>query len=189
MGVTVALPVPRRDDAGRGGVVDRRQGRVGAKKLRLVAMEMVHGCAGSTAFGVAEEPVGAGERPAATSICRRPACQLARAVPRTTSPIISNTDLRNAEAFTLPEIGGDHFRSSSSVFLTQSHPKQTEGNDVYSPGRRWISSTRRSSDRTRRFRRCSSRSRTSTRRAAAPTATRASTRTRSAGRRRRSRCR
>src|SRR5205814_1233356 len=31
---------------------------------------------------------------------------------------------------TLPEIGGDHFRSSA-VFLTQSHPKQTEGNDVY----------------------------------------------------------
>ncbi|HEX3646222.1 MAG TPA: DUF1552 domain-containing protein, partial [Vicinamibacterales bacterium] len=35
-----------------------------------------------------------------------------------------------AEAFTLPEIGGDHFRSSA-VFLTQSHPKQTEGNDVF----------------------------------------------------------
>src|SRR5207253_2692162 len=31
---------------------------------------------------------------------------------------------------TLPEIGGDHFRSSA-VFLTQSHPKQTEGNDVH----------------------------------------------------------
>jgi hypothetical protein len=44
--------------------------------------------------------------------------------------IISNTDVRNAEAFTLPEIGGDHFRSSA-VFLTQSHPKQTEGNDVH----------------------------------------------------------
>jgi hypothetical protein len=31
-------------------------------------------------------------------------------------------------AFTLPEIGGDHF--PSAVF-TQSHPKQTEGNDVF----------------------------------------------------------
>ena len=28
------------------------------------------------------------------------------------------------------EIGGDHFRSSA-VFLTQSHPKQTEGSDIY----------------------------------------------------------
>jgi Protein of unknown function (DUF1552) len=44
--------------------------------------------------------------------------------------IVSNTDVHNAEAFTLPEIGGDHFRSSA-VFLTQSHPKQTEGNDVH----------------------------------------------------------
>ena len=44
--------------------------------------------------------------------------------------IVSNTDVRNAEAFTAPEIGGDHFRSSA-VFLTQCHPKQTQGSDVY----------------------------------------------------------
>jgi hypothetical protein len=44
--------------------------------------------------------------------------------------IISNTDVRMAEAFQAPEIGGDHFRSSA-VFLTQQHPKQTEGSDVY----------------------------------------------------------
>ena len=37
--------------------------------------------------------------------------------------------MRNAEAFELPEIGGDHFRSSA-VFLTQSHPRQTQGSDV-----------------------------------------------------------
>ena len=35
-----------------------------------------------------------------------------------------------AEAFALPEIGGDHFRSSA-VFLTQSHPKQTQGSDIW----------------------------------------------------------
>ena len=35
-----------------------------------------------------------------------------------------------AEAYQPYEIGGDHFRSSA-VFLTQSHPKQTEGSDVY----------------------------------------------------------
>jgi hypothetical protein len=44
--------------------------------------------------------------------------------------IVSNTDVRNAEAFEPKEIGGDHFRSSA-VFLTQAHPKQTEGSDVY----------------------------------------------------------
>ena len=37
--------------------------------------------------------------------------------------------MKNAEAFTLPEIGGDHFRSSA-VFLTHMHPKQTQGSDV-----------------------------------------------------------
>ena len=44
--------------------------------------------------------------------------------------IVSNTDVRMAEAFTGPEIGGDHFRSSA-VFLTQSHPKQTQGSDIW----------------------------------------------------------
>ena len=43
--------------------------------------------------------------------------------------IISNTDVSNAEAFEAPEIGGDHFRSSA-VFLTQMHPRQTQGSDV-----------------------------------------------------------
>jgi hypothetical protein len=44
--------------------------------------------------------------------------------------IISNTDCRMAEAYDPPEIGGDHFRSSA-VFLTQAHPKQTQGSDLY----------------------------------------------------------
>jgi hypothetical protein len=43
--------------------------------------------------------------------------------------IISNTDVRMAEAFAPAEVGGDHFRSSA-VFLTQSHPKQTQGSDL-----------------------------------------------------------
>ncbi len=43
--------------------------------------------------------------------------------------IVSNTDVRMAEAFAPQEIGGDHFRSSA-VFLTQSHPKQTQGSDI-----------------------------------------------------------
>ena len=43
--------------------------------------------------------------------------------------IISDTDVRPAEAVIPKEIGGDHFRSSAA-FLTQSHPKQTESSDV-----------------------------------------------------------
>ena len=96
--------------------------------------------------------------------------------------IVSHTDLRNAEAFTLPEIGGDHFRSSA-VFLTQSHPKQTEGNDV-------LAGTSLDQLYAKKFGQDTPipsmqlSSRTSIRRAAAPTATRASIPTRSAGRRR-----
>jgi hypothetical protein len=44
--------------------------------------------------------------------------------------VVSDTDVRMADAFDLPEIGGDHFRSSA-VFLTQAHPKQTQGSDVF----------------------------------------------------------
>jgi hypothetical protein len=44
--------------------------------------------------------------------------------------IVSNTDVRMAEALAPPEIGGDHFRSTA-VFLTQSHPKQTQGSDIW----------------------------------------------------------
>ena len=76
-----------------------------------------------------EEPVVAGGHRHATSTCRRAA--LAPLEPyRDYLTIVSNTDVRKAEAFTPPEIGGDHFRSSA-VFLTQAHPKQTQGSDVY----------------------------------------------------------
>src|SRR5690349_4226255 len=127
MGVTLALPaldamVPA------GTAWARTSAAASASKLRLVAMEMVHGAAGSTAIGAkknlwAPEKVGRDFDLSQTSLS-------ALEPFRDDITIISNTDLRNAEAFTLPEIGGDHFRSSA-VFLTQSHPKQTEGNDVF----------------------------------------------------------
>ncbi len=44
--------------------------------------------------------------------------------------IVSNTDCRSAEASRAEEIGGDHDRSTA-VFLTQAHPKQTQGSDLY----------------------------------------------------------
>ncbi len=44
--------------------------------------------------------------------------------------VISNTDCRGAEPQRVEEIGGDHDRSTA-VFLTQSHPKQTQGSDLY----------------------------------------------------------
>ena len=98
-----------------------------AGKTRLACIEMVHGAAGSTAIGLAKNLWS----PAATGR----AFDLS---PTSLSPlepfrdyltIVSNTDVRNAEAFQSKEIGGDHFRSSA-VFLTSAHPKQTEGSDV-----------------------------------------------------------
>ena len=54
--------------------------------------------------------------------------QRARAVPRLPD---HRQQHRRAQrrSVQLPEIGGDHFRSSA-VFLTQAHPKQTQGSDV-----------------------------------------------------------
>jgi hypothetical protein len=90
-------------------------------------MEMVHGSAGSTNFGLKKNlwspaEVGSGFDLAPTS--------LASLEPyRNYLTIVSNTDVHNAEAFTPPEIGGDHFRSAA-VFLTQAHPHQTQGSDL-----------------------------------------------------------
>jgi hypothetical protein len=127
MGVGVALPIL---DAMSPAATAWGQTAAGqsASRTRLVAMEMVHGCAGSTAIGVKKNLWA----PAATGrdFDLSPTSLTPLEPFRNDLTIISNTDLRQAEAFTLPEIGGDHFRASA-VFLTQSHPKQTEGNDVH----------------------------------------------------------
>ena len=49
---------------------------------------------------------------------------------RDSMTIVSNTDVRAAEPWRAEEIGGDHDRSTA-VFLTQAHPKQTQGSDIY----------------------------------------------------------
>ena len=88
---------------------------------------MVHGSAGSTAFGLKKNmwaPAAVGRDFDLTPSSLAPLEPF-----RDYITIVSNTDVRNAEAFTAPEIGGDHFRSSA-VFLTQMHPKQTQGSDV-----------------------------------------------------------
>src|SRR5215212_5039952 len=97
-------------------------------KLRFVAMEMVHGAAGSSAYGAQHNlwsPAATGRDFDLSPTSLAPLEPL-----RDYITIISNTDVRMAEAFSTPEIGGDHFRASS-VFLTQSHPKQTMGSDLY----------------------------------------------------------
>jgi hypothetical protein len=97
-------------------------------KTRLVCIEMVHGSAGATKFGSARNLWS----PAATgrAFDLSPTAMASLEPYRDYLTIVSNTDVRMAEAFELPEIGGDHFRSSA-VFLTQAHPKQTQGSDVH----------------------------------------------------------
>ncbi len=127
IGVTVALPVldamiPARTASAATAAA------MGATKQRLIAIEMVHGCAGSTVIGAKKNlwaPAAVGRDFDLSSSSLSPLEPF-----RNDITIVSNTDLRNAEAFTLPEIGGDHFRCSA-VFLTQSHPKQTQGSDVH----------------------------------------------------------
>jgi hypothetical protein len=97
-------------------------------KVRLVCVEMVHGAAGSSQIGIKKNlwaPASAGRD------FDLGGTSLKSLEPfRDSVTIVSNCDVRNAEAFTAPEIGGDHFRSSA-VFLTQMHPKQTQGSDVH----------------------------------------------------------
>jgi Protein of unknown function (DUF1552) len=96
-------------------------------KVRFICIEMVHGSAGSTKFGIEKNMWAPAQTGRAFDLSPT---SLAPLEPfRDHITIISNTDVRNAEAFELPEIGGDHFRSSA-VFLTQRHPRQTQGSDV-----------------------------------------------------------
>ncbi len=96
-------------------------------KTRLIAIEIVHGAAGCTEWGATQNlwspPTDGRDFDLTPSV-------LKSLIPyQDYLTIVSNTDMRNADAFKAPEIGGDHFRSSA-VFLTQIHPKQTEGSDV-----------------------------------------------------------
>ncbi len=123
MGATVALPyldamIPVGRNASRFGPSD---------KTRLVAIEMVHGAAGSNELGAKLNfwsPAATGRK-----FDLSPTALNSLEPWRDYLTIISNTDVREAEPTTAKEIGGDHFRSSA-VYLTQCHPRQTEGSDV-----------------------------------------------------------
>ena len=124
-GASVALPfLDAMEPAGR---VWSRAPRVG-DPTRLIAIEIVHGAAGSNEWGASQHlwsPVEAGRE-----FDLSPSSLLPLESYRDYLTIISDTDVLEAEAATPEEIGGDHFRSSA-VFLTQAHPKQTESSDVF----------------------------------------------------------
>jgi hypothetical protein len=98
-------------------------------RTRLICIEEVHGLAGCSNFGASQFLFGPETVGRDFEIV--PENPLKVFEPwREQMTIISNTDCRMVEPFSTPEIGGDHFRSST-VFLTQSHPKQTQGSDLY----------------------------------------------------------
>ena len=98
-----------------------------ASRARLVCIEQVHGAAGCSEYGLAQNMWS----PAATG--RQFDIRKGTLSPlepfRKHLTIVSNTDARMAEAQSAPEVGGDHFRSSA-VMYTHAHPKLTEGSDV-----------------------------------------------------------
>jgi hypothetical protein len=121
IGATLALPLL---DA---MVPARAFGRTAANpRIRLACLEMVHGSAGSTQYGLEQNlwmPATVGADFEFTPILK-PLEGF-----REYLTVITHTDLKPAEAWSAAEEGADHFRSSA-VFLTAAHPKQTEGSDV-----------------------------------------------------------
>ena len=126
IGATVALPfldamVPAHS------VLAKTPAAKIASRARLVCIEQVHGAAGCSEYGMAQNlwsPAATGRRFDISKGSLSPLEPF-----RNHLTIISNTDARMAEAMSAPEVGGDHFRSSA-VMYTQAHPKLTEGSDV-----------------------------------------------------------
>ena len=123
MGATVALPfldamVP----------TGRRSMQTAKDVSRLIAIEVVHGSAGANAWGATQylwspKQIGRDFEFGASALSPLEPY-------RDDLTIISNTDVRMAEAFDVPEVGGDHPRSTST-FLTQAHPLRTQSSGVY----------------------------------------------------------
>jgi hypothetical protein len=110
-------------------------GRLGAAaaavtdRTRLVCIEEVHGLPGCNEWGAKQFLFAPETTGKDFEIIPKSALSSLKPFQEHLT-IISNTDVRNAEAHNPPEIGGDHFRSSA-VFLTQCHPKQTQGSDLW----------------------------------------------------------
>ncbi len=101
----------------------------GDKRTRLVCIEEVHGLPGCNKWGAEQFLFAPSTEGRSYELLPDNALKPLEAW-RDNFTIISNTDVRMAEAFSPGEVGGDHFRSAA-VFLTQAHPKQTQGSDLH----------------------------------------------------------
>src|SRR5262245_21221758 len=124
-GATVALPFL---EAMAPAMVPARLSTALAPKRRLACLEMVHGSAGCTKYGIQQNmwaPAKDGPDFDLTPSSLQPLEKFKEYL-----TIVSNTDMHAAEAWEPRELGGDHFRSSA-VYLTQVHPKHTQTSDVH----------------------------------------------------------
>ena len=123
LGVTMALPFL---DAMVPALAATRKSAANPR-TRFVALEMVHGSAGSTGDGTRKHywsPAKLGRDFETTPILR------ALAPHQEYITIVSHTDIAPATAQTEAEAGADHTRSSAS-WLTCAHAKMTEGADIH----------------------------------------------------------
>ena len=100
-------------------------------RVRLIAIENVHGAAGSSALGATFNlwsPAEVGRH--FTLESENALSPIEEAGFREYLTIVSNTDSRMAEAYEPNQVGGDHYRTAA-VFLTHAHPRRTQGSDVY----------------------------------------------------------
>jgi len=98
------------------------------KFTRLVCIEEAHGCAGGNEWGDEQHlfaPAQIGRDFEFVDDSQLKPLEEFREY----LTIVSNTDCRMAEPYRAEQIGGDHERSAA-VFLTQAHPKQTQGADL-----------------------------------------------------------
>jgi Protein of unknown function (DUF1552) len=126
LGTSVALPLLDAMAPAR-GLWSKTAHAVSLDRTRLVCIEMVHGAAGASDWGATQHlwsPADTGSQFDLTPSALSPLEPFRKYL-----TVVSDTDVRPAEAVLPMEIGGDHFRSSA-VFLTQAHPKQTESSDV-----------------------------------------------------------
>ena len=128
-GAGAAIALPFMDAMVPAGRLWRDPTRQTAASTRLVCIEESMGAAGSNRWGDSQHLFSPAQVGRDFEIA--PTSQLASLQEfQDYMTIVSDTDCRMAEAYNADEIGGDHDRSTG-VFLTQSHPKQTQGSDLF----------------------------------------------------------
>ena len=127
MGASIGLPLLDAMVPASRPLASTAAGRA-ADSTRLVCIENVHGAAGCNDLGASLglwSPKEEGKDFDLSLSSMNPLEPFRKYL-----TIVSDTDSRMADAFSPAEIGGDHFRTAA-VFLTQAHPKQTQGSDVF----------------------------------------------------------